>query len=230
VNGDALNELATAFALAQGEMENAAYNKVNPHFKSSYADLASVRAATMPALSKHGLSIVQFTKTMAPIEGGPITVLLVTRLLHKSGQYIDSHYPVQTGTPQQMGSALTYARRYIWTAMCGIAADADDDGNVAEASYGKDNALKPKQSAHKARKEGDYPSMEKEIRALTSINAINVWWVSNQARIEALPDTWQQHLREEGERRVAEIESGVTEEGKPANGLKKQLQDSLDKA
>jgi hypothetical protein len=120
--------LATALAKAQGEMKNAVLNKTNPHFKSKFADLAAVRDATIPALTSNGLSIVQFTK----IQDGALT--LITRLMHDSGELIDGEYPLPpiNTAPQQMGSALTYAKRYCWSAMCGIAADEDDDAEAAQ--------------------------------------------------------------------------------------------------
>jgi hypothetical protein len=50
------NALAAALAKAQGEMKNAGLNKVNPHFKSKYADLPTIRDAVTGVLSKHGLA------------------------------------------------------------------------------------------------------------------------------------------------------------------------------
>jgi hypothetical protein len=120
-----VNELATALAAAQAEMKNASLNKVNPHFKSKYADLAGIRDTVTPALAKHGLSIVQGTDTL---ESG---IVVVTRLMHKSGQWIESRFPIAYDKPQTMGSAYTYARRYSLSAMCAISADEDDDANAA---------------------------------------------------------------------------------------------------
>jgi hypothetical protein len=106
-------------------MRNATLNKVNPHFKSKYADLAGIRDTVTPALAKHGLSIVQGTDTL---DSG---IVVVTRLLHKSGQWIESRFPIAYDKPQTMGSAYTYARRYSLSAICAISADEDDDANAA---------------------------------------------------------------------------------------------------
>lgn len=121
-------KLASALAKAQAELENATLNKINPHFKSKYADLAGIRNATAPILAKHGISVVQFTD----MRDGAF--FLFTRLLHESGEFMESMYPLPLATdkPQVMGSALTYARRYSWSAMCGISADEDDDANAAQ--------------------------------------------------------------------------------------------------
>lgn len=122
-NMNAVDKLAEALAKAQGEMENAALNKTNPHFKSRYADLAAIRDATVPSLSKHGLALVQTEEWR---DGSP---WLVTRLMHTSGQMIMSEHPLPSDVnrPQIFGSAMTYARRYCWAAICGIAAEEDDD-------------------------------------------------------------------------------------------------------
>lgn len=117
-----ISELAAALAVAQGMMENAVMNRVNPHFKSKYADLAAVFDAARKPLSANGLAIVQ------TIGDG----VLHTRLLHTSGQWIASEHPLpMSGRPQEIGSALTYARRYSLSALIGIAADEDDDANAA---------------------------------------------------------------------------------------------------
>ena len=58
-------------------------------------------------------------------------MFLETTLLHTSGQWIKSEYPLLQGTAQQTGSSLTYARRYSLSSIAGIAADEDDDGTSA---------------------------------------------------------------------------------------------------
>jgi hypothetical protein len=128
-----ISELAAALAAAQGMMENAIFNRVNPHFKSKYADLAAVIKTARKPLSANGLSTVQ------TIGDG----VLHTRLLHTSGQWIASEYPLpMSGRPQEFGSALTYARRYSLSALLGIAADEDDDGNTA-GKGGNGNKAQP---------------------------------------------------------------------------------------
>jgi len=117
-----VNEIAAALAKAQGAMKNAALNKVNPHFRSKYADLAGIRDAVIPALTANGIAVVQ------TLDGTSV----LTRLMHSSGQWIESACPVPAVPDmQKMGSAITYARRYSLSAICGIAADEDDDANAA---------------------------------------------------------------------------------------------------
>lgn len=145
---ESINDIASALAKAQGEMGNAAFNKTNPHFKSRYADLAAIRDATIPALAKNGLSLIQTVGSEGDLQ------VVYTRLIHLSGQWIESVYPLPVGNlkPQEMGSAITYAKRYSWGALCGIATEEDDDGNAAEASGVTTRApvrAEPKQAAPK---------------------------------------------------------------------------------
>lgn len=164
-----INELAAALAAAQGEMANAPLNKVNPHFKSRYADLAAVRDATIPALSKHGLAIVQM-----PDGDGYLT----TTLLHASGQWLMCNYPLpMSGRPHEIGSAMTYARRYSWQAMCGISADEDDDANAAQeapkiASRQPAKRTQVEISGQKTAKENIHAEFEDDLRDVNSLVAL----------------------------------------------------------
>ncbi len=119
-------QISAALAAAQGEMGTAKKTADNPYFKSRYADLASCIEATRGALSAHGLAVVQ----TADCDGD--LAIVETRLTHTSGEYFESRTvlkPVKAD-PQGMGSAVTYARRYAYMAIVGLAAE-DDDGNAA---------------------------------------------------------------------------------------------------
>ena len=124
-----LAKLAEALCKAQGQMEGAAKDSVNPHFKNKYADLAAVWDAIRKPLAANGLSIVQFPRT---VQGG---VEIETTLLHTSGEFLrDALWmPCGKNDAQGIGSAITYARRYALMAVCGIA-PVDDDGEAAVAS------------------------------------------------------------------------------------------------
>jgi hypothetical protein len=120
------NELASSLAKAQAGMQAAKFDKTNPHFKNKYASLAAVIEAIRKPLADSGLSYTQTTEIR---EGG---FVLVTTLRHASGQWIASEYPLPMGAkPQELGSALTYARRYSLSAIACIAADEDDDAEGA---------------------------------------------------------------------------------------------------
>ena len=121
-----INELASALSKTQKELTNVSKDAENPYFKSHYATLANCWDSIRDALTKNGLSIVQTTDIT---DKG---LILDTTLLHSSGQWMCSSYPVDPikKDPQGYGSALSYARRYSLAAMIGLA-QADDDANEA---------------------------------------------------------------------------------------------------
>jgi hypothetical protein len=134
MRSDEINELAAALAKAQGQMGNAVMNRVNPHFRSKYADLGSVFVAVRKALSENGIAVTQMINNNN----------LCTMLIHTSGQYLGSEMALPvTAKAQEMGSYLTYARRYSLSSLAGVAADDDDDGNLAAKPNGKAETSAP---------------------------------------------------------------------------------------
>lgn len=140
-------ELAAALVLAQPKIETAKMDTVNPFFKSKYADLGSVWDAVRGALVACDLAVSQLPDQDA--NGHPA---LTTMLIHKSGQWISATYPliVTKGDPQTYGSALTYARRYGLSAVLGVVADDDDDGNAASKPQKTSQTPAPKPSDPKS--------------------------------------------------------------------------------
>jgi hypothetical protein len=160
-----INEIAIALAKAQAEMTNPVFNKVNPHFKSKYADLASVLNAVRPALAKHGIALMQMTGME---EAG---VVLYTRLTHISGQWIESIYPVTaSGKHQEIAAALTYAKRLSLSAIAGVAGEEDDDGNAANET--PVNAARPAKQAPKPVVDG-YDDEKSKSRAEEMMIGLN---------------------------------------------------------
>lgn len=183
---DAIDQIATALAAAQGEMKNAAVNSDNPHFKSKYVDLAGIRDAVIPILSKHGLSVAQ----MIGVTDTGLTV--ATRLMHKSGQWLESTYPVSYDKPQAMGSAITYARRYCLSAMCCIAPDEDDDGNAANHK----TVEAPKYSRNPIVRR-EYERLERDLHRMGeggTLEDLMTFWKDEQPAIKALPADWLAEL------------------------------------
>jgi hypothetical protein len=120
-----INELAAALAKANLEIKNAELDRVNPHFKNRYATLGSILNAVRVPLAKHGLATLQTVR----MEHG--CVFVTTLLTHSSGQWIEESagFPLpDKATVQQMGSCITYLRRYALAAIVGIVGDEDDDG------------------------------------------------------------------------------------------------------
>jgi ERF superfamily len=164
-----LNELAGALAKAQGAMNNASMNRINPHFKSKYADLAALWDAVRKPLSDNGLSVVQIIR-----DGS-----LHTMLLHTSGQRLCSDYPLPaTARPQEMGSALTYARRYSLSALVGIAADEDDDATAITRSADVETPPRVTDAAPLVGSRGAAVSVEDMAReaAKRGAEAARVFW------------------------------------------------------
>jgi hypothetical protein len=121
--------IAAALAKAQGVMDAASKDAANPHFKAKFASLASVREAIRKPLSENGIAYIQTLRTN---EGA---VEVDTRLIHSSGQFIGDtlRVPLAQATPQGVGSASSYGRRYALMAIVGLAAEDDD----AEAAHGR---------------------------------------------------------------------------------------------
>lgn len=129
-------EVIAAFLAAQKEIGPATKNAKNPFFKSNYADLEEIWNVCKDALHRHGLCVMQ--PTMAKDGGG---IELRTILAHVSGGTIESTFPIATVRPdkdgslipmtnQEIGSSVTYARRYALASLLGIVT-SDDDGEQA---------------------------------------------------------------------------------------------------
>lgn len=130
-----IGKLAEALAKAQGVIKPAEKDRENPHFRSKYATLDACWAACRDALSQHGLSVVQL-----PDSDG-VKVSVTTVLAHGSGEWISSRVTMiaKDGSPQAVGSALTYGRRYGLCAAVGVAPEEDDDGNAATGDRSASN-------------------------------------------------------------------------------------------
>lgn len=149
-----IGALAVALARAQGAFTNVSKastakveTKKGGEYSYSYADLADFMGMARGPLAANGLAIIQ---PAAYTEQGVIVV--ETTLIHgESEQWISNDFhlvPVEHG-PQQLGSAITYARKYALCAMLGIVAEQDDDdGNAAQgraASFQRPPPARPAQ-------------------------------------------------------------------------------------
>ncbi len=123
---------ASALAAAQADMSNPAKNATNPHFRKTYADLASVRGAVLPHFAAHGIAVVQ------KVDGDGASVTVTTILLwgsecHEFGALTLPLESKGRNAAQAAGVATTYARRYQLMAVAGVAPE-DDDGNGMEGN------------------------------------------------------------------------------------------------
>lgn len=151
-----VDKLAKALAAVQAELPRVTKDALadikgkegKPGFKYAYADLADVSQQILPLLGRNGLA---FMCKPTLIDGH---MYLAYSLLHESGQREDGVYPLPNGvTPQTLGSAITYGRRYCLCAVTGIAADEDDDGQAASQ---KPAESKPERAPAQRRQSQDW--------------------------------------------------------------------------
>jgi hypothetical protein len=120
---DSIKTIAVALATFQHEQKPIKPNAENKFLKNKYADLTTLIENTKDNLFKNGLAVTQLL-------GDGVTTIL----MHSSGEWIASKFEIQptesggTNAAQQMGIAITYARRYAYAAILGLVTDEDTDG------------------------------------------------------------------------------------------------------
>lgn len=126
--------LAAALVAFQAEMPTVHKGKTasvptksGGSYSYTYADLADVVEAATPLLTSHGLA---FTARPRRTEQGDYE--LVGVLTHASGEEKEGALPLHGRTAQEIGSSITYGRRYLLGCMTGIVTDDDDDGQTAQ--------------------------------------------------------------------------------------------------
>lgn len=123
---------------AQREFPPVVKNATNPHLRNKYADLGAVLDCVIPTLNTHGLALV------VAVEQEPLSVNV--SIYDEEGGHINfGNVPVLStkGTAQDMGSGLTYARRYAIATAFNLFADDDDDGNHASHQKSQQQTPKP---------------------------------------------------------------------------------------
>ena len=136
-----IDKLAEAKAKADITLRNAPKLSKNPFFNSEYADLDVITRIVRPIYGEHGLA---FTQAPWQSEDGE---MLITTLIHESGQWMRSAMKIKAVpnnkgevTPQAVGSAITYAKRYSLAAMANIAQTGeDDDGELASENADRED-------------------------------------------------------------------------------------------
>lgn len=128
-----IKDLATALAKFQGQLDLATKTSKGV-FNNKYADLASIWDTIREPLASNNLSVTQ------PVYNADDHVGVSTILMHSSGQFLMEKFgsvPLKKG-PQEIGSLISYYRRYGLAAMLGVAqAGEDDDATTAERGYKK---------------------------------------------------------------------------------------------
>ena len=183
-HSESINEIAAALAKAQGGMKSAVKHSLNPHFKSKYADMSSVKDAIGDTLVKVGIAVIQAHDIL---ENG--TLVLRTRLIHTSGQWLESTYPVRPvkDDPQGLSAATTYARRVTLSSILSIVSDVDDDGETAS---GRGTQNQQQEDTGLAAAKAFVRRSVKEIGALTSATALAEWKAKMDGHLARLLDKY----------------------------------------
>ena len=134
-----MKNLATALVKAQDQLHNLSKNAEGYGYK--YLTLDKLIDETRMALAECGLVVLQ---PMESIDGAPA---VKTVLMHESGESIEGVYPISPVTmkkcnnAQELGAAVTYARRYGLAAMLNIAQTDDDAASIGKAKQTSEEFL-----------------------------------------------------------------------------------------
>lgn len=132
-----ISDLAAALAKVQGGLsalvknrEVAVKTRTGGTYTFSYTTFDAIIEAVRAPMADNGLAFAQ------GVGNDGVGSVLTTRLMHASGQWIESDTPilVTDNGAQAFGSGMTYAKRYALSSMLGIATDFDDDGNGSEGN------------------------------------------------------------------------------------------------
>lgn len=135
VDPDVTRSMYQALICAQQKMPPIPKNKTvevktqKGKYSYKYADLTSILEIALPVLNSCGVALFQ-----AGEDGPDGSMVLTTMLMHEDGGQIVTSMPLRissNATPQEMGSAMAYAKRYAVCAALGLAPDEDDDGQAA---------------------------------------------------------------------------------------------------
>jgi hypothetical protein len=149
--------LVTALAAAQTEIPTITKSdtakvqmKSGGTYQYKYATLADIHTSVLPILARHGLAWI----TMPTLRPDGHGYVLVCELAHASGESrtCEMPLPVEAGA-KELGSAITYMRRYAICAVCGIATDEDDDGAAAPAAVAAPQQQRPAPQDHRPRRQ-----------------------------------------------------------------------------
>lgn len=192
--------LAAALAAFQADMPTVHKGKTakipgrdgRSGYSYDYADLADVAKAAHPVLARHGLS---FAARPTHLDG--LGFVLVGVLRHSSGESDEGVLPIQGRTAQEIGSSLTYNRRYLLGCMTGIVTDEDDDGAAANGArdarpQAQPVTQPPAEQAGGTRQQGRAPEPAAQGAPDGAVVKAHTIAATKATTLEALRETWQQ--------------------------------------
>ena len=148
-----------ALVKLRGVLSNPDKKSINPHFKSKYCKLEDLIQHVREPLSSHGLTFVQ------NIVNEEKSVMAQTTIIHQSGETLTLDGPavlIDKFTPQGVGAACTYAKRYGICSAFGIESDEDDDANSVEDQFKDKDKTKPPAKKAPAKKVTPIAEAKKE--------------------------------------------------------------------
>lgn len=159
------DQISAAVSKMQGELKPAVKDSVNPFFKSNFTSFTVGVESARPILAKYGLCVNQ---TGRFLDNGQW--VLVTRMSHTSGQWMEGDWPVlsKDQTAQGFGSGSSYSKRYSFNAMVGIVTQEDDDAEAAMGRYHEPKKEIPKQTAQQYHKPTQAASSKTHVPKPTS--------------------------------------------------------------
>lgn len=196
LESQSIQNIVPALIKFQKDVEDPKKDAANAHFRMKYVTIDNLIKTIKPTLAKHDLAFTQDVTS----EGG--LVVVTSTLYHKSGEWLRAvtRLPVDKQTPQGTGSAFTYAKRYSLSALLGISADEDDDGNRAE-----DEAKKKAVKVEEAKKE--LPDHLKRLYALSESKKWSVQEITSFLKEAFGVDSSQKLSKEQCEILIKTIES-----------------------
>lgn len=214
--------LAAALAAFQAEVptirkgNTATVASQKGSYQYAYADLSDVTEKALPLLGKHGLAFTS-KPTLTFAIGGEQTFVMEYALRHAaSDESIEGMYPLpdpQAVSPQALGSALTYARRYCLCAVTGVAPGGDDDDAHAQGD----------QPAQSPRRQQQRPPRQDPARR-TPDEPLPVPKVSRDWTVPAMQATTYEELKavhEEADR-LGELALAISGDGETVEQMLKR--------
>ena len=176
----ATNNLSNKFMQVLNEVPNFVTDETaqagNRTYK--YLNLATILKTIKPVFEKHGLAFSQRVTFSNEGEARQVIGRVETIIFDSEEQMVACSYPFfVTGDPQQVGSAITYARRYSLYAVLGIFPDKDDDGAYAKQRY---------ETADRAISAEQYADL---------VKALNAHNIPSEARGEFINNTLNRQVR-----------------------------------
>lgn len=176
----ATNNLSNKFMQVLNEVPNFVTDETaqagNRTYK--YLNLATILKTIKPVFEKHGLAFSQRVTFSNEGEARQVIGTVETIIFDSEEQMVACSYPFfVTGDPQQVGSAITYARRYSLYAVLGIFPDKDDDGAYAKQRY---------ETADRAISAEQYANL---------VKALNAHNIPSEARGEFINNTLNRQVR-----------------------------------